>query len=92
MVIFGGIFIKDQISKVTGCSMTRIGTLDFDFNGGGCTVFNQDTIVLCFDYYHRKECQTATGPFESFVRTADSIYDHKLTRIAASKGTRSNNM
>ena len=47
MFIFGGMFIKDQISKVTGCSMTRIGTLDFDFNGGGCANFEDRSIILC---------------------------------------------
>ena len=67
--------------------MTRIGTLDFDHDAGGCTVFNEDTIVLCFNYYNLNECQTATGPLEPFVRTADSIYDHKVTRIASSEGT-----
>ena len=45
--IFGGLSEKRQISKVGGCSLTRIGSLPFTFANGACTV-NQGTMYLCF--------------------------------------------
>ena len=90
MYMFGGIFIKDQISKLTNCSLSRVGSLDFDFNGGGCANFNNQKIVLCFDYYEKKQCWTAETALGTFKRTSEAKYDHKLIRIAASQGKDNN--
>ena len=86
LYLFGGIFIKDQISKLTNCSLSRIGSLDFSFNGGGCANFGDEQIVLCFDYYERKQCWTADNALGTFKRMTEANFDHKLTRIAASNG------
>ena len=77
---------KDQISKLTNCSLRRIGSLDFHFNGGGCANFGNEKIVLCFDYYERKQCWTAETALGLFKRTTEAHFDHKLIRIAASEG------
>ena len=53
MYVFGGDYFgeKRQVSMVNGNRLERKGSLDFDFHYGGCTVLNQLTIVLCFNYH-----------------------------------------
>ena len=40
---------KDQISKVTDCSLKKIGKLEFEFAFGACAVVNEESIYLCFN-------------------------------------------
>jgi len=65
MLIFGGDTNSDvadystQISQIGNCEMKRIGTLPFDFEGGGCTNLNEangEFILICFPNRHEKSC------------------------------------
>ena len=49
-----------QLSKIVGCEMVRQQDMDFDFYKGSCNSFTQPTpkVLLCFSYYHTKECHT----------------------------------
>ena len=52
---------KNQFSKIEGCSLNRIGTLDFDFQFGFCGTYNfggTPKILLCFDQNQPKACRT----------------------------------
>ena len=44
-----GIIQRDQISKVTDCSLKKIGKLEFEFVFGACAVVNEESIYLCFN-------------------------------------------
>ena len=48
--VFGGYNEKRQVSVVNGNRLERKGSLDFNFNTGGCTIINQQIIVLCFSW------------------------------------------
>ena len=74
------------MSVVNGKRLERNGTLDFYFYAGGCTVLNQSTIVLCFDFYENKTCRHSNNPTGSFIKLPNSTFDHKSTRIASIDG------
>jgi len=59
MLIFGGWEYSDQISQIGNCGITRIGTLPFDFEYGGCTNLNEpngEFILLCFPDGQKRAC------------------------------------
>ena len=66
--------------------MTNVGQLSFSFNIGGCTKTSQEQIYLCFPEKDYKTCWTAERPTGKFEKVNESLFDHKWTRIAASKG------
>ena len=74
------------MSMVNGNRLERKATLDFDFKSGGCTVLDQKTIVLCFDYNERNLCRQSNNPIGSFTKLPKSNYDHWGTRIASFDG------
>ena len=71
---------------VSGNRLERKGTLDFDFNEGGCAVLNRKTIVLCFDSSKTNVCRQSNNPLKSFTKLPNSIHGHKYTRIASFDG------
>ena len=77
---------KRQISKLNGCQLDRIGTLDFDHSFAACTVFDESLIYLCFnnnsaDY---KKCRVGSDPLGDFTETPSTTHDHRVINIAAS--------
>ena len=84
--VFGGKNEKRQVSMVNGNRLERKATLDFDFWIGGCTVLNQKTIVLCFDYNETKLCRQSNNPIGSFTKLPKSYYTHHRARIASFNG------
>ena len=88
--VFGGQNEKKQVSMVSGNRLERKGTLDFNFLYGACTVLNQFTIVLCFDWDERNVCRQSTNPLGSFRKLPNSNYDHRRTRITSFDGKNKN--
>ena len=87
--IFGGeknLKMKRQVSLVNGNRLERKASLDFVFSFGGCTVLNQLTIVLCFGDEPFKVCHQSNNPLGSFTKLPQSIYYHKMIRIASFDG------
>ena len=84
--VFGGYNKGQQVSMMNGNQLERKGKLDFDFHDGGCTVLNQITIVLCFNYAEKKVCRQSNNPLGSFTKLPNSNYDHKRIRIASFDG------
>ena len=79
---------RRQISKISGCQLRRIGTLDFDHEFGACTVVNNKKLFLCFNYLNdsdRKKCRYSTEPLGKFIEAASSLYRHGSTSIASSE-------
>ena len=85
--VFGGGTHNDrrQISKLVGCNLQRIGTLEFDHERGACTNFNNEKVYLCFDYNYYRACRLANTPDSPFVEAASTVHPHKQTSIAASQ-------
>ena len=80
---------KRQISKLSGCRLQRIGTLDYDHDSGACTGVNDTRIFLCFNmsnsyFVKSNKCSYATDQLGPFTEAASSAYDHEETSIAAS--------
>ena len=76
-----------QISKLSGCRLDRIGTLDFDHYSGACTGVSDTRIYLCFNSdlsSDWKKCRYAKNPLDTFTEAPCSVYDHTQTSIAAS--------
>jgi len=53
LLVFGGGWsnYRKQISEVKECTLQKIGSLNEDFQGGGCNVFEQhgkQYVLLCF--------------------------------------------
>ena len=84
--VFGGRWFERQISKLEGCSLTRIGSLDFDFEFGGCAAVNDESIYLCFPRYYDNQCHVGTDPVGTFSKVTESLFDHGQTRVAANEG------
>ena len=84
--IFGGSSQEQQVSMVNGNRLERKATLDFKFQEGGCTVLNEQTIVLCFGGSPWKVCQKLSHPLGSSTVTPITHYDHRYTRIAGFNG------
>ena len=94
--VIGGMTQKNQISKITGRKLDRIGTLDFYLVLGTCTTVNNNLVYLCFCSFTStfcgwdgtKECRFALRP-EDFQKDGNyttilSLSTHKQTSIAAS--------
>ena len=82
--VFGGGTKRRQISEVTKCELTRIGTLEFDHYWGTCANMDNQRIYLCFDANNQKQCRSAVNPLGNFTEIVNSTYDHGWTRAAAS--------
>lgn len=84
MFVFGGEHEKRQISKVDSCQLTRLGSLSFDHQNGGCAA-TLHAVFLCFgttNDYH--QCHMShDGPLGEF-KSLKTIFPHRSTRIAAS--------
>ena len=89
MFVFGGWSVKRQISQVSSCGLVRIGSLDFDFYNGACTIFHSQ-ILLCFDWSQNEGhvCRLAKSPTGLFSKVRSSYYHHYSTKIA-SNGSKS---
>ena len=64
-------------------------SLSFDFVLGACSNVNDDSIYLCFhdgSSAEYKKCRVGNDPFGSFSEIRESSFEHKHTRIGASKG------
>ena len=84
--VFGGSDLDRQISKLEGCSLKRIGDLDFDFQVGGCAAVNEESIYLCFRRYDYKRCFVGIDPVGTFHNLTESQFNHARTRVAANDG------
>ena len=90
--IFGGHYEKRQVSMVSGNRLDRKGSLDFEFENGGCAVLDQNTIVLCFgepdnrELKRRDSCRSAKSPNGPFIKLPRSNFGHEGTRVAAFDG------
>ena len=86
--VFGGGNQKRQISEVTKCGLSRIGSLNFDHENGACSNVDDREIYICFDsnsdLESTKQCRSAVNPLEKFTKIALSSYDHLNARTAAS--------
>ena len=75
----GGQDYKNQISVLNdenGCSLHRIGELNFNYDWGACASTQTGDIYMCFDNANgsseHKVCRRASGPLEKFEKIADS--------------------
>ena len=87
--VFGGFSpsLKRQISKLVGCKLSRVGTLDFDHSYGGCASLADNQVFLCFDYIRSEDyrkCRVASDPLGDFTVVSRSSFDHRYTRVASS--------
>ena len=85
--IFGGKTQKQQISKLVGCELSRVGTLDFDHYLGGCTNIADNQVYLCFNAAegnNYKKCRVASGPLGNFDEISQSAFPHRYTQVASS--------
>ena len=57
--VMGGANFQDQISKIDGCKLQRIGDLPFTFYGGTCATYNipYESIFMCFGNEGHSECR-----------------------------------
>lgn len=88
MYIFGGMHLKRQVSKMEGCSLKRISSLDFDLNGGTCTAMpTSNQIALCFSSDERTVCRVTSNPDKKkYQKIAESKFEHKWIQIASNEG------
>ena len=78
---------KQQISKVKGCGLRRIGTMDFDIGSHQTCTTARDTIYVCFGQARdRNECYASSAPLGKFSAIQKSSYGHYQTRLSASPG------
>ena len=82
--VIGG---NDQISKIIGCTLTKVGTLAFNFHSGGCANVADRLVYLCFDWSNTNEhrrCRVSNSPEGNFTLITDSTFDHREVNIASS--------
>ena len=89
-LVFGGRFdFTKQISKIDGCGLRRIGSLDFDLYDGSCTVIKDSVVYLCFDRSgassDQRKCRFATNPLSEFSEASLSSHDHICASVASSE-------
>ena len=84
--VFGGEKEQKQVSMVNGNRLELKGELGFDFDYGGCTVLNQQTIVLCFSDGEEDVCRQSKNPLGSFTELPNSNFEHTWIRIASFDG------
>ena len=86
--VFGSQFEhRQQVSKIVGCQVKRVGDLDFNFTAGACTNVNDETVHLCFNdnFGDHKKCRFADYPEGKFSEAESSRYPHRYINIASSK-------
>ena len=89
LFIFGGLREERQISKLTGCSLERVGSLSFDHFYGTCAAVNDNEIYLCFNlniWGDFKKFRKANDPMGVFEEINPTNYEHVFGRIGASSG------
>ena len=77
-----------QILQLDDCRLINIGSLAFDHDGA-CGSTN-GVMVLCFNNAENgdgKRCRQASSPTEQWSEVALSMYEHRHTSVATSKGT-----
>ena len=76
----------NQISKLSGCRLERIGTLGFNHEFGTCTSVADTRIYLCFNIgpFDVDKCRYAENPLDTFSEAPPSSFPHKEISIAAS--------
>ena len=84
--VFGGYNHERQVSMVNGLRLERKGTLDFTFDSGGCTVLNEQTIILCFEFKENKVCRQSNSPLGVYTKLPNSNLHHWVTRVASFDG------
>ena len=89
--VFGGYNQERQVTMINGLRLERKGTLYFTFDSGGCTVLNEQIIVLCFDFMENKVCRQANNPLglsnsNTTTKLPNSNYNHWVTRVASFDG------
>ena len=83
--VFGG-NAKQQISRLNGHKLARIGSLPFVFLNGACSVMAEKFIFLCFiNSTEPKRCWRSTGPLDIFSERTPSNHDHHFTRTICSE-------
>lgn len=75
---------KQQIAKVIGCSLRRIGTLSFDIGYPQTCTTARENIYVCFGSTGQNECYVSSEPLGQFIAIVDSTYGHHQTRLASS--------
>ena len=88
--IFGGKERNRQVSVVNGNRLERKGDLSFNFQSGGCTVLNQQIVVLCFGVYEIEKdvCRKSNNPIGPFTKLPNSNFSHRKARIASFDGNK----
>ena len=85
--VFGGNSQTRQISKLSGCRLSLVGTLAFDHYLATCSNVGGQAIYLCFNANNAddyKKCRSATNPLGNFTEVTLSTFEHRFTRIASS--------
>ena len=85
LYVYGGRKNKRQIAKISNKSLTKVGSLPFDFTLGGCSS-TTNKIILCFHFDgDGKTCYKTTNPIAQFEATTKSIHAHRAIRFASSE-------
>ena len=85
--IFGGASQdKKQVSRLNGCTLERIRSLDFDHQLGSCLNIGERRLYLCFNDNDadRRRCRVSNGPEEEFNASTSSLYNHKWIKATSS--------
>ena len=77
---------KQQISKLVGCDLRRIGSLSFDIGQYQSCATGNGKIFVCFGSSQQDLCYRSTDPLGQFTSIGRSSYGHYDTNIAASDG------
>ena len=77
---------KQQISKLVGCDLRRIGSLSFDIGTSQSCATGNGKIFVCFGSSQKDMCYRSTDPLGQFTSIGRSSYVHFDTNIAASDG------
>ena len=75
----------NQISKLTGNVLQRIGTLPFEHHAGTCGSVADSRLYLCFNQKNENDynrCRYTTDILDSYEFTADSDFIHNWSKIA----------
>ena len=85
--VFGGDQQNRQISKLSGCRLSLVGTLAFDHYRAACSNVDDEAIYLCFNENaaDNKKCRSAVDPLGNFADIHFSTFEHRQIRIASSQ-------
>ena len=86
--VFGSYYKTNQIAKITGCELKKVGELPFDHVYGGCANMADNRVYLCFNNLDRldlRKCRYAESPLSKFEKTPKSYEQHANARIGASE-------